>query len=845
MSVDMGEGWHVGRKDGGSEWKGGPYTWPQLIDFAAEGRLTADDLVWHPSMSEWLPARDIPGLFAQVEPAPAPQPAPAPEPVAAPEPTPVAAPAPAPAPVAEPAPEPAPTPAQTASVPPAPPREPGRGWLIAIAAIAGVVLLAGIGTGAWYLFGRGDGGGGPKLGVAEVKLPDATTLVQTEWGEVPAGQIVVMVTDDGRRKDAEKLAAELNGSVVGELEFGGLYQIEFPGKTEADLVAALDTASANEKMALAFPNQQSYLDAEIWGVRVDPYDDPIYGEGAGDGYKAIGVGQAWTYIKGAGIELTEVKVGVTDSGIYKPGDGAENEFDGNNVKLEFTDGEEGELNGPNTYDDGSVNEAGSHGTGVSTIIGGDPDNGGPSGVAGPLGNKMKISVTNIFSNRYGDTTSTPDPDDPTKYTHTDGKTYAFGDLIALKKQVEGKAKVINCSWGNAEAHPATAAAYKKFFEKMAEEHPDVLFVCSGGNTGAQIDGSKRYPSGLALPNMITVGAVDNDGKLAEYSSKASPNYEVTLAAPGTQAVVGMKDAGGSVRQDGTSFAAPHVTAAAAMLKALNPELQAGDIKRILTETARTAITTGDKTVNAPAETGGKILAIDQAVLKVINDLRKAKGMPEFTKESLEQRGVIDAVAITGSPGEYTVKGIVKAAGDKGADITIDVWAENSAVGGKTTQSVGASGGEVSWGVTLPEDKGTIRVKRSDNGAASLITIEKININGAWSGNFTITDITIIDQEAAEDEGCVLPLLKALEGQVFPMNMDVSVDEGGQGSAVVVIDASSMNEEGESGNNEPQTWDVSYTGTTIIFTPQDPGGISSLSSVVSRSGNNLVQKGAMS
>ncbi|MDP2233855.1 MAG: S8 family serine peptidase, partial [Actinomycetota bacterium] len=298
------------------------------------------------------------------------------------------------------------------------------------------------------------------------------------------------------------------------------------------------------------------------------------------------------------------------------------------------------------------------------------------------------------------------------------------------------------------------------------------------------------------------------------------------------------------QQNGTSFSSPEVAAAAAMLKSLDPELQAADIKRILTETARTSIKTGDTEVAAPAGVGGKVLAIDQAVLKVINDQRKAKGMPELTKELLEQRGVIDAVAITGSPGEYQVKGIVKAAGDKGTDVTIEVWAQNSAVGGKTTQSVaGGAGGECAWSVTLPEDKGTIRVTRNDNGAASLITIEKIDINGAWSGSFTITDITITDQGAAEDQGCSVTILQALKGQAFPMSMHITADESGHGFASTIIDMSSLNEDG--GNNDPQTWGVSYDGRTITFSPEDAQGVSGLNSVVSRSGETFVQNGSMS
>jgi len=95
--------------------------------------------------------------------------------------------------------------------------------------------------------------------------------------------------------------------------------------------------------------------------------------------------------------------------------------------------------------------------------------------------------------------------------------------VALNKQIETGATIINCSWGNANVDPRTATTYKKYFKKMAQDHPDVLFVCSGGNTGTALDGARRIPSGLALPNMITVGAVDNDGTLIDrFSSLPKP-----------------------------------------------------------------------------------------------------------------------------------------------------------------------------------------------------------------------------------------------------------------------------------------------------------------------------------
>ncbi|MFU8893310.1 MAG: GYF domain-containing protein [Luteolibacter sp.] len=52
----------------------GPYTGEQLVQYAQQGSITAETMVWAEGMPEWLPATQIEGLLP---PAPAPAPAPA------------------------------------------------------------------------------------------------------------------------------------------------------------------------------------------------------------------------------------------------------------------------------------------------------------------------------------------------------------------------------------------------------------------------------------------------------------------------------------------------------------------------------------------------------------------------------------------------------------------------------------------------------------------------------------------------------------------------------------------------------------------------------------------------
>lgn len=604
-----------------------------------------------------------------------------------------------------------------------PPKPPRRGLKIGCA-VVGVLFLFII---ALVLILPG----GKNLGRAEVKLPERSVLVKSaKWGEVPANQVIVVLKDGAGRSDADKLAAGLGGKVVGYFSYINLYQIETGAKNEAELQQVIARAKQDGKVELAFPNQQSYMDTRVVGTQCGSLDSPIYNEAdRGKGYEMVGVQRAWNIIKTSGFKTSDVHVGIVDDGLYK----GKNEFNGQ-VKVDFPD-PNGELKAPNKENNGTDDPLGSHGTGVSTIIAADPDNGGVTGAASVLGKNLKVSMVNSFAPPYGnDALSTPDPNDPTKIVWKDGNTYAIGDLMALKKQIDSGATIVNCSWGNSSADPDLAKAYKKFFEKMNKEHSDVLFVCSAGNNGKALNGENRYPSGLSLPNMITVGNVMNDGTRAASSNMSSANFEVTLAAPGQQSVQGIGDDGTIVNDyGGTSMATPHVTAAAAMLRSLNPKLSAGDIKKILVETALPGVTVGDHSNLAPPELGKGILAIDRAVLKVVNDLRQQKGLPALTLDAALSPGKIDLVA-DGGPKDWTVTATVPGISKNGTDVQIEMQGAGS-IGGLSKQHLG-SDGSLTWQASLFEDSAAVHVKRLDSGVCYKVRLAP-DIAGEWSGPFTV------------------------------------------------------------------------------------------------------------
>ena len=119
----------------------------------------------------------------------------------------------------------------------------------------------------------------------------------------------------------------------------------------------------------------------------------------------------------------------------------------------------------------------------------------------------------------------------------------------------------------------------------------VLYVVAAGNSRAGIPASDMDGNFNSWPaeyskihdNVITVGAIDEDGSYASYSHWG--DQSVQIAAPGTQ--IGSTYVNdGYVYLSGTSMAAPHVAGAAALLWAERPDLDYLDIKDAILSTAR-------------------------------------------------------------------------------------------------------------------------------------------------------------------------------------------------------------------------------------------------------------------
>jgi subtilisin family serine protease len=439
----------------------------------------------------------------------------------------------------------------------------------------------------------------PDLGVCRFTPPKAGSLIDASsagWGEVPSNQVLVEIDSslsfEEARTVAQQLADALGGQVVGELQYTNLFQIETQSQSLDELIRDISNSRNYQSVALAFPNQQVY--------RESPLDDSIYRGENGKSYEIIGVRDAWDLIHGAQINLSKVQVGITDDGLYK----GYGEFDKTyiNTSINLYEGAPpslliSPLSGFET--------AGSHGTGVMNILAADPDDGGLVGIASePLEGKLAIDIVNILYN-----------------IEDQEKSFITISLLGLKKEIENGCTILSCSWGNSNADPDATVAYEDWFKKLSIEYPDLLFVCSAGNDRGEMDVTRRIPNGLpnspdSLPNVLTVGNILNSCEVCPLSNRNSNNKYVALAAPGEQAVWGMDNSGKIYNSGGgTSMATPQVTAAAALIRSINPGLTANEIKDVLTETGRNNIEGKD----APADLGGVILAIDKAIDRVIRE----------------------------------------------------------------------------------------------------------------------------------------------------------------------------------------------------------------------------------
>jgi subtilase family protein len=298
-------------------------------------------------------------------------------------------------------------------------------------------------------------------------------------------------------------------------------------------------------LAVAFPNPEP-LAAQQWYLDVD---------------------RAWSYWP-VQPTLAPVKVAVIDSGI----DYGHPEFAGRIIA------------GKSFVGGSWKHDTDGHGTFVAGLIAADPSNG--QGIAGMAFNAQLLIA---------------------KVVQPDGVDLS-AEVRAIKWAVQQGARVINLSLGGVRDpldlrldtySPAERAVIEWAYSK------GVIVVAAAGNGPESPATPWRfadYPA--ALPHVLGVSAIRQDGSVPDYSNR-DPVY-VDIAAPGDKIIstiprnlvdvtlsgctadVPYSNCGPPEFRDaiGTSFAAPQVSAAAALLLGVDPKLTPDQVIWLLERSAR-------------------------------------------------------------------------------------------------------------------------------------------------------------------------------------------------------------------------------------------------------------------
>lgn len=206
------------------------------------------------------------------------------------------------------------------------------------------------------------------------------------------------------------------------------------------------------------------------------------------------------------------------------------------------------LPGYNSWDSSTdVDDVSMHGTHVAGIIAANSNNN--LGIAGVSANAVILPVKVLNDSGSGTTSSV-----------------ANGLIWAT----DNGAKVVNLSLGG-----STDSSVLRSAVDYADAR-GVLVIAAAGNQG--VDSSTMYPA--AYDNVIAVAATAQDRSVASFSSRGT---YVDVAAPGS-AIASTTGTNTYAYMSGTSMAAPHVVAQAAVLAGLYPQSTATQLRNYIEST---------------------------------------------------------------------------------------------------------------------------------------------------------------------------------------------------------------------------------------------------------------------
>ncbi len=375
------------------------------------------------------------------------------------------------------------------------------------------------------------------------------------------GQILVRYQSDAAAQRAGRLTTVL------ALEGQGT-QVQIRRFAGSDLVTGLRLVSvspdATMKAVEAFKTQAGVIYAEpdyLTQTELTP-NDPNFGSQYG--LTRIDAPNAWNTTTGS----NNIVVGVIDEGIdIVHEDLAANIF--TNPAPGSIAGISGDLHGYDFVHNSGTIPAENHGTHVSGIIGAVGNNG--KGIAG-VNWQVKLMPLKAIGQGAGISAVIA------------ACSYAkqMKDLWVSSGGTQGaNLRVLNNSWSQVTSEGFSQTVFDSI---TALNQSGILFVAAAGNfpedpdPGIDNDLGHFYPAGYDVPNVIGVAATDQTDTL--FSGSHYGGNSVHLGAPGV-GILSTTPGNNYAAQTGTSMATPHVSGAAALLLASNPNLTVQQLKNAL------------------------------------------------------------------------------------------------------------------------------------------------------------------------------------------------------------------------------------------------------------------------
>ena len=380
----------------------------------------------------------------------------------------------------------------------------------------------------------------------DIAVPSAEEMI--EAGEFADDEIIVVFDDSMRDRKIERTIESEDATCVEVVEAGEETKMavaEIDGDVSVE--EAIVTFNENENVLYAQPNYRYQIMSD--GGTNDPYNND---DGVNQWYLTnLKARDAWNVLNN--VELSPVTVAVIDTGVDRKHEDLQETISNDSVRI--LGSEVKPLQG----------DSDTHGTHVCGIIGATSNNEkGITGVATGVSNEyLEILAIDATCQDY-----------PGEYFDT------YGIVSAIDYAIEKNAKVINMSLGGPGVDLVMESAVEKAYEAGAtvivaagNEDTDALSIPSDYNEAISVCNTTREDRRYESTDWFFG---------TSYSSNFGQPKDVS--APGTTILSTVP--GGYENYTGTFMSSPMVSAVAAMMYAVNPDLTPAQTRNILCGTAR-------------------------------------------------------------------------------------------------------------------------------------------------------------------------------------------------------------------------------------------------------------------